>query len=308
MFSGIFNKIFNKALPRHLIKSLTLSGKVYLLINEQKYKNFKNINEAELKIFSQNGEDGIIDFLLFKLSIINPKFIEIGVENYDEANTRFLYESCASQGLIIDGSFNLEELKNKLEYWKGRISLVKKFITVNNINLILEKENFTNNIDLFSIDIDGIDYWIIKSLPNKISKIFVAEFNPIFGPNLEITVPNIKNFDRTKYHFSNLCWGVSLKALINLMEKKGYLFLGVNLMKNNAFFVNNDFSDCFKTIIENRKNNLSEYTNHNFMESIDKKKNLTFLNLKQQIELIKECKVVDLSSKNEKLVTIKELI
>jgi hypothetical protein len=79
-------------------------------------------------------------------------------------------------------------------------------------------------------------------------------------------------------------------------------------MKNNAFFINNDFSDCFKTIVVNRKNNLYEYTNHNFMESRDKKNNLTFLKPKQQIELIKECKVVDLSSKNEKLVTIKELI
>jgi hypothetical protein len=308
MLFKIFNKIFNKALPKHLIKLATLSGKACLLKNQRKYENFKNINEAELKIFSQNGEDGIIDFLLFKLSIKNPKFIEIGVENYDESNTRFLYESCDSQGLIIDGSFDLEELKNKLEYWKGRISLVNKFITIDNINLILEKENFTNNLDLFSIDIDGIDYWIIKSLPNKISKIFIAEFNPVFGPNLEITVPNIKNFDRTKYHFSNLCWGTSLKALINLMEKKSYIFLGVNSMKNNAFFINNDFSDCFKTIVVNRKNNLYEYTNHNFMESRDKKNNLTFLKPKQQIELIKECKVVDLSSKNEKLVTIKELI
>ena len=44
------------------------------------------------------------------------------------------------------------------------------------------------------------------------------------------------------------------------------------------------------------------------MESRDKNDNLTFLNPKQQIELIKECKVVDLSFKNEKLVAIKELI
>lgn len=308
MLFRIFNKIFSKSLPKHLIKQLTLLGKIYLQKSKIKYKNFKNINDAELKIFSQSGEDGIIDFLLFKLSITNPKFIEIGVENYDESNTRFLYESRNSQGLIIDHSFNLDELKDKLEYWKGRISLVNKFITTDNINIILEKENFTNNIDLFSIDIDGIDYWIIKSLPNKISKIFIAEYNPVFGPNLEITVPNIKNFDRTKYHFSNLCWGVSLKALIKLMEKKSYIFLGVNSLKNNAFFVNNDFSDCFKTIIANKKNNLSEYTNHNFMESRDKNDNLTFLNPKQQIELIKECKVVDLSFKNEKLVAIKELI
>ena len=57
----------------------------------------------------------------------------------------------------------------------------------------------------------------------------------MFGPNLEITVPNQKDFDRTKYHYSNLCWGTSLKALINLMQGKGYIFLGTNLLKNKLF-------------------------------------------------------------------------
>ena len=309
MLFRIFNKIFNKALPKHLIKSATLSGKACLLKNELKYENFKNINEAELKIFSQNGEDGIIDFLLFKLSIKNPKFIEIGVENYDESNTRFLYESCDSQGLIIDGSFDLEELKNKLEYWKGRISLVNKFITTGNINPILEKENFNNNLDIFSIDIDGIDYWIIKKLPKKISKIFIAEYNPVFGPDLEITTPNQNSFDRTKYHYSNLCWGMSLKALIKLMISKGYFFVGTNLFKNNAFFIMNDYQDNFTTLTKNIDlNDLTNYTNHSFMESRDQNSKLTYLNKDQQIKKIRDCEVVDLSLGKEKFIKLKELI
>jgi hypothetical protein len=309
MFFKIFNKIFNKSLSKHLIKSATLSGKACLLKNELKYENFKNINEAEFKIFSQNGEDGIIDFLLYKLSIKNPKFIEIGVENYDESNTRFLYESCDSQGLIIDASFDLEELKNKLEYWKGRISLVNEFITTNNINLILEKENFTNNLDLFSIDIDGIDYWIIKELPKQISKIFIAEYNPVFGPDLEITTPNLNNFNRTKYHHSNLCWGMSLKALIKLMTTKGYFFVGTNLFKNNAFFITNNFQDEFITLTKNIDlNNLTNYTNHLFKESRDEDSKLTYLNKDLQIRTIRECDVIDLSMEKERLVKLKELI
>jgi hypothetical protein len=309
MIFNIFNKIFNKGLPKHLIKSATLSGKACLLKNELNYENFKNINEAELKIFSQNGEDGIIDFLLFKLSIKNPKFIEIGVENYDESNTRFLYESCDSQGLIIDGSFDLEELKNKLEYWKGRISLVNKFITTYNINPILEKENFNNNLDIFSIDIDVIDYCIIKKLPKKISKIFIAEYNPVFGPDLEITTPNQNSFDRTKYHYSNLCWGMSLKALIKLMISKGYFFVGTNLFKNNAFFIMNDYQDNFTTLTKNIDlNDLANYTNHSFMESRDQNSKLTYLNKDQQIKKIRDCEVVDLSREKEKLIKLKELI
>ena len=309
MFVKIYNKIFKKNLPRQLINLTTLSGKACLLQNELKYENFKSINDAELKIFSQNGEDGIIDFLLFKLSIKNPKFVEIGVENYDESNTRFLYESCGSIGLIIDGSFNVEELKNKLEYWKGRISLVNKFVTSDNVNHILEKKNFNRDLDLFSIDIDGIDYWVIKKLPEKISKIFIAEYNPVFGPDLEITIPNINNFDRTNYHYSNLCWGMSLKALIKLMKLKGYIFVGTNLFKNNAFFISNDFKDDLITLTENiNLNNLNNYTDHLFMESRDKNSKLTYLNKFQQISKINECEVVDLSKENERLVKLKELL
>jgi hypothetical protein len=309
MLLRIFNKIFKKSLPKQLINSITLSGKACLLKNELKYENFKSINDAELKIFSQNGEDGIIDFLLYKLSIKNPRFIEIGVENYDESNTRFLYESCDSKGLIIDGSFDVEELKNKLEYWKGRISLVNQFVTTENINLILEKENFTNNLDLFSIDIDGIDYWIIKKLPKKISKIFVAEYNPVFGPDLEITIPNINNFDRTKYHYSNLCWGMSLRALIKLMNLKGYFFVGTNLFKNNAFFILSEYKNDFINLIKSiNLNNLASYTNHSFMESRDQDSKLSYLNRDEQISKIKECEVVDLSEENERLVKLKELV
>ena len=80
--------------------------------------------------------------------------------------------------------------------------------------------NFENNLDLFSLDIDGIDYWVMKELPDNLSKIIITEYNAIFGANFEVTVPNINNFDRTKYHYSNLCYGMSLRAIINLMKSK----------------------------------------------------------------------------------------
>ena len=93
------------------------------------------------------------------------------------------------------------------------------------------------------------------------------------------------------------------------MVRKGYIFLGTNALKNNAFFVQKFYQNNFEQVYKNiNLDDLGKYTDHKFCESRDKKSNLTFLNLKQQIELIKECKVVDLSSKDEKLVTIKELI
>ena len=63
-----------------------------------------------------------------------------------------------------------------------------------------------NNLDIFSLDIDGIDYWILKELPKDFSKIAIVEFNPIFGKNLKVSVPNTNLIE--KYHYSNLCWYV----------------------------------------------------------------------------------------------------
>ena len=175
------------------IKSLI--GKNILINNRKNYLNFKSINDAEEKIFSQNGEDGIIDYILEVLNVKNPKFIEIGVEDYIEANTRLLYHIRNSHGLIVDQSININKLSKNLDLWKGRIKVLKKFVTSENINEIIKHENFNINLDLFSIDIDGLDFWVIKNLPANFAKICIAEYNPLFGSENEISVPNIENFN-----------------------------------------------------------------------------------------------------------------
>ena len=303
-------KIFNtKKISKQLKLSTTMSGIACLLELRKKYSEYKSINEAEFKVFSQNGEDGIIDFLLKKLSIENARFIEIGTEDYNESNTRYLYESSNSEGLIIDDSFDIKKLSDEIDLWKGRIIAVKEKVSPDNVISILKNNNYLNDIDLFSLDIDGIDYWIIRELPNKISKIFVSEYNPLFGPNLEITVPNIKNFNRTNYHFSNLCWGMSLKALINIMKKKGYIFVGVNNLKNNAFFVLDDLKDNFSNLIENiNLSKLDEFTQHEFMESRYKNGDLSFLDRNQQLYQIKDCNVINLEKSEDDLIKLKQIM
>ena len=309
MISKLIKKIFKSSNHKEITKSIALSGKACLLAKQTKYDEYKDINQAEFKIFSQNGEDGIIDYLLYKLKIQDPIYVEIGVENYDESNTRFLYETTNSQGLMIDRDIDEKKLNQKFETWKGRLSISNELITAENTSDILKNKNYNKELDLFSIDIDGIDYWVIKGLRDKISKIFIAEYNPLFGADIEVSVPNIKNFNRTKYHYSNLCWGMSLKSLINLMVRKGYIFLGSNALKNNAFFVQKFYQNNFEEIYKNiNLDDLKKFTDYKFRESRNKKNNLTYLNPMQQIELIRECEVVDLSSNHEKLVTIKELI
>ena len=275
--------------------------------SRQNYKDFKTLHEAELKVFSQNGEDGIIDYLVHQLGIPSPNFVEIGIGDYRESNTRFLYNRVHSKGLIID---RLDQLYTKVKpyvnLWKGDLRIHQRIINTENINEILVKY-CDYEIDIFSIDIDGIDYWIIAKLKPNISKIFIAEYNPVFGSDLEITVPNINDFDRTNYHFSNLCYGFSLKALIKLMEVKNYYFLGTNLQKNNAFFISNYLKkENFFPNINLKK--LSYYSDSNIRDSRDRNYDLNYLQGDKKLKEIEECKVINLADDKNKLIKIKDLI
>ena len=282
-------------------------GKVQISLNRNKYDEVEDLIETEVKIFSQNGEDGIIDYLVHKLKVDKKNFVEIGVGNYRESNTRFLYNRYHPKGLIID---YIDDMKKKVtkhvNFWKGDLRICNQKIDADNILDILNK-NCDYEIDFFSIDIDSIDYWIIKKLKNDISKIFVAEYNPVFGAELEVTVPNISGFERSKYHYSYLCYGMSLKALINLMDQKGYYFIGTNLQKINAFFILKEFKKevFFKNI---KIKSLDNYTNSNIRDSRDINNNLNFLSGNNKFKEIEDCEVINLKDNKNELVKLKDLI
>lgn len=278
-----------------------------ILILRQKYESVQYINETECQVFSQNGEDGIIDYLITKLKIFKPNFIEIGVGTYIEANTRFLYDRFYPKGLIIDCEKDLEnKVSSNINLWKGDLKILEVFVTQKNINNLLIK-NCNFNVDIFSLDIDGIDYWILEKINSINPKIIIAEYNPTFGHVLEVTVPNIINFDRKKYHYSQLCYGMSLVALIKLMKNKNYYFIGSNSSCNNAFFISNDFNKN-KYFTNLTVKNLSDYTDSNIRESRDINNKLNFLTGRKKLNEIKNCQVIDLSKETRPLVTISSLI
>ena len=282
-------------------------GEVQISQNKNRYEEITDLTEAEVKIFSQNGEDGIIDYLANKLKLNEKNFVEIGVGNYRESNTRFLYNKYHPKGLIVDYIDDMEKkVKPFVNLWKGDLRIYNKQINSENIIDTLD-QNCDYEIDIFSIDIDSIDYWIIEKLNNNISKIFVAEYNPVFGSELEVTVPNISGFERSKYHYSNLCYGMSLRALINLMDKKGYYFVGTNLQKINAFFISKNFKkeEFFQNI---KIQSLENYTNSNIRDSRDKNYNLSYLSGDQKFKEIEECKVINLKDNKNELVQLKDLM
>ena len=298
---------FLKKIKKYSISKISMIlANILILYSRKFYNQYTFLEDAEIKIFSQNGEDGIIDFVVQKINLKKPSFVEIGVGDYSEANTRFLYEMYYGQGLIVDINKNfVEKVSSNVSLWRGNLKVLEQSISSENINKILSTyAKF--KIDIFSIDIDGVDYWVLKEMQPKISKIIILEYNSIFGPKLEVTIPNINNFNRTKAHYSNLYYGASLKAYVNLMIKKGYYLLGVTRLRNNAFFINEDFpkEEFFKNI---KELNIDEYTKSNFSEGRNKEGVLNYLRGQDLIKEIQDCKVINLVNDQKSLSKIKDL-
>jgi hypothetical protein len=261
--------------------------------------NLKNLKDVELKVFSQWGDDGIIQYLINKLDIPNKTFIEFGVANYEEANTRFLLMHSNWSGLIMDGSKeNIDYIKNDEIYWQYDLQAVHAFIDTDNVNGLISSAGFDEELGLLHIDIDGNDYWVWQAVKSVNPIIVIVEYNSLFGSENAWTTPYDPAFTRTNYHHTNLCYGSSLTSLCDMAGEKGYYFIGSNSAGNNAYFIRKDKIADIKPL------SISQgYIESKFKESRDKKGGLSFLRGNQRFEAIKGAVVFDTRLKT--LVEIK---
>ena len=257
------------------------------------------LSDTEFKVFSEWGEDGIIQFLLTKVPIEQKVFVEFGVGDYSEANTRFLLENDDWRGLVLDSNQeNIRLIKKDNCYWRHDLKAINSFVTHANINSLIDSAGIRGDIGLLSIDIDGNDYWVWDAIDIVSPRIVICEYNSIFGCKEAITIPYDETFVRTKANVSNLYFGASLKALYVLGAKKGYVFVGSNRAGSNAFFVRRDVSERVVAVSCE-----SGYVRSNFRESRDKKGRLTFLTGDDRLRHIAEAKVFDISDKIEKRIS-----
>lgn len=262
-----------KLLPE-LHKTKMLVGKQLSNQNIVQYERILNdITLAEFSVFSQWGDDGIIQFLVNYLDLENKTFVEFGVEKYWESNTRFLLFNNNWRGLIMDGSKeHIENIKKQRGYWRFDLTAKCAFITRNNVMKEISDANFNIDLDLLHIDIDGNDYWIWLELVQLRPSIVIFEYNAIFGASESLTIPYKEDFQRFKEHYSGLYFGASLRAFYDSAIHSDYSFIGCNSNGNNAYFVRNDKLKGLKP-----KSIKNGFVDSNFRESRDKAGNLTFL-------------------------------
>jgi hypothetical protein len=285
-----YHKLYQK-FHYDTIKALVSLGRLHAE-NNRKKKNIEDLKEVEFQVFSQRGEDGIIQYLINQIEIPNPIFIEFGVEDYTESNTRFLLINNNWSGLVIDGSkLNINFIKHDFIYWKYDITAHHNFITKDNINELITGYTSCDDIGLLSIDVDGNDYWIWDAIHVVRPRIVVCEYNSLFGDNLKVSVPYDPGFSRSKKHYSNLYFGASLAALCHLADKKGYDFVGTTGAGVNAFFVRKDISGPFV-----KYKAAAGFRFSPNRDSKDIKGRLTFLPHEKRLPVIKELSLVDVDT------------
>jgi hypothetical protein len=240
------------------------------------------LQDHEFKVYSQWGEDGIINFLIRNVEIKNKVFVEFGVENYLEANTRYLLVNKNWYGLVIEAdAANVSFIKADPLYWRQNFKADCAFITKDNINEILERNGVVGDIGLLSIDIDGNDYWVWREIDVISPRIVVIEYNYRFGADKAVTIPYDANFVRQKAHYSMIYFGASLKALVNLGKKKGYSFVGCNSNGVNAFLVRSDILGDLKVLTAEEG-----YVLGKFREARNKDGHLSFLNYQEEESIL----------------------
>ena len=191
------------------------------------------------KIFSQNGEDGIIDRLTHELKIKGSTFVEFGFSPY-ESNLLFYAAQTGAKGLFIDGSADCCDIAKTLFPSRGiDAKAVCSWIDRDNINDLIS-ENIGSDVGILSIDLDGNDYWVWQRITVINPILVITEYNASFGPIRSVSTPYAPDFDRFRHHSSAACHGMSLRAAASLAERKGYSLVCTDLAGLNAFFVRND--------------------------------------------------------------------
>ena len=226
-----------------------------------KCENPDKINSYEYNISSQNNEDGIIEYI-FSLVPNDKFFFEIGFE-YNQSNTLNLIKN-KWNGILVDANKKTCDLTKdllKIYFKNSKINIINKYVNKKNISELVQNIN----IDFFSIDIDGVDYWVLKNINLNNIKVVCLEYNPFLG-NECITIPYSENFKKDNDQY----FGASLDAYCDLLKSKQFEFIAADSSGTNAFFVKKEYKSLFEVLDHKKSYKKSGYFDEKEFEQIQK--------------------------------------
>lgn len=147
-------------------------------------------------------------------------FVEVGVGTGRECNTRYLREQLGWTGIMVDQMAS-----------NPAIGLHRRFLSAGNCIRVMEELGVPDDFDLLSIDVDGNDFWLWRTMAARYRpRVVVIEYLPTFGSEDVVTryAASGLNFARPDTRHTSLL-GASLRALVALAHSLGYSLASVVL-------------------------------------------------------------------------------
>jgi hypothetical protein len=187
------------------------------------------------KLMSQNEEDGVTLAMLKLAGAPNKTFVEIG-SGASGGNSGMLAQEFGWRGLMVD----IEEAKiDKARARFGanaKVSFEAIAVTPENINDLIERQGLAGEVDLFSLDIDSLDYWVLEAMTACRPRVMIIEYNGNFGSQRSVAIARETDMSRAVKGFH----GASLVAMTKLAAAKGYKLLACDESGTNAFYMRTD--------------------------------------------------------------------
>lgn len=199
------------------------------------------LSDVEFSNLSQNGEDGILLYLFSLDGMGYRRAVEICAGDAIECNSANLVVHHGWDALLIDGSE--EHLARGRQFYAHhpetfRIgpTIVNAWITRDGVNGLVADNGYDTDVDLLSIDMDGVDYWILEAIELR-PRVIVVEYNNRIPATKCVTVPYQESFEAHGGAWAgDGFFGASLSAFAKLLEGRGYRLIGANRPNTNAFF------------------------------------------------------------------------
>jgi hypothetical protein len=201
------------------------------------------------KAFSQADEDGILAEIFRRIGVRHRTFVEIGAGDGLENNTLYLLQQ-GWRGLWVEadkGNARRIAAVFAEPLASGRLSLAAVAATSENVNALVTGAELGGEVDLLSVDVDGVDLYLWEALEVIAPRVTVIEYNGAFRPPVRWRIPYDPGF---RWDGRSTYYGASLCALDDLARRKGYGLVACSLCGHNAFFVRAELSAPFEESFE----------------------------------------------------------
>ncbi len=193
------------------------------------------LNARRFRLRSQHEEDGILLALLDAAGVRTRRFIEIGCGG-SGGSAAVLAHDMGWSGLMVDASPRAVSMLGHELRTNPDVHVVEALVTPDTINTLVRDHGLEGEVDLLSIDVDSIEYWLMAALDACTARVVVLEYNAYFGPERAVTTPaGGPPADRPLEYY-----GASLAALEQVARDKGYGLVLCEQQGVNAFFVRHD--------------------------------------------------------------------